>query len=187
MLSKTELRKRYKTLRTQFTSEARDSMSMSIANHALQLPIWQYAYYHIFLPIEKQKEVDTGYLLSILHGRDKEVVIPKSDFSTLALTSILLTENTHIQENEFGIPEPIDGLTVPENAIDVVFVPLLAFDKQGNRIGYGKGFYDRFLSECRKDVVKVGLSFFDAEEHIEVSKEDVPLNFCVTPDKTYNF
>ena len=160
---------------------------MAIANQTLSLPIWQHTYYHIFLPIAKQKEVDTGYLLSILHGKDKEIVIPKSDFDTLEMQSILMTENTRIQENTFGIPEPTNGLEVPTTTMDVVFLPLLAFDLHGNRIGYGKGFYDRFLAECRADVVKVGLSFFEAEDRIETSKGDIPLQWCVTPKHIYEF
>ena len=72
--------------------------------------------------------------------------------------------------------------------IDVVFVPLLAFDSKGHRVGYGKGFYDRFLNECRKDVITVGLSFFEAEdEFIEANETDVPLDYCVTPLKVYSF
>ena len=72
--------------------------------------------------------------------------------------------------------------------IDVVFVPLLAYDKQGNRVGYGKGFYDKFLSECKSNVVKIGLSFFDPEEFIEdVFENDVKLNICITSLEVYNF
>lgn len=72
--------------------------------------------------------------------------------------------------------------------IEVVFVPLLAFDKQGNRVGYGKGFYDRFLKQCKTDVVKIGLSLFDAEEEIEdVLENDIPLDYCITPNKIHEF
>jgi len=64
----------------------------------------------------------------------------------------------------------------------------LAFDEKGNRIGYGKGFYDRFLNECKKDVIKVGLSFFEATTTIEdTNANDIPLDFCVTPEKIYRF
>jgi len=86
------------------------------------------------------------------------------------------------------VPEPVDGIEVPAEKIDVVFVPLLAFDKNGNRAGYGKGFYDTFLLECKEDVIKVGLSLFTAEDEItDVSEKDIPLNYCVTPEKIYSF
>jgi 5-formyltetrahydrofolate cyclo-ligase len=57
----------------------------------------------------------------------------------------------------------------------VVFVPLLAFDKKGNRVGYGKGFYDAFLSKCKPETIKIGLSFFEAEETIDDVFEN---DFC---------
>ena len=74
------------------------------------------------------------------------------------------------------------------NEIDLVLVPLLAFDKNGYRVGYGKGYYDKFLSNCRPDVIKIGLSFFDAVDEIEdIDDYDLPLNFCVTPQRLYDF
>ena len=72
--------------------------------------------------------------------------------------------------------------------IDVVFVPLLAFDKNGHRIGYGKGYYDKFLSSCKPDIIKIGLSFYEAEEAFQdVYPSDIPLDYCVTPKKVYRF
>ena len=84
--------------------------------------------------------------------------------------------------------EPAGGKPVSEDQIDVVIVPLLVFDEKGNRVGYGKGFYDRFLSRCREDVIKIGLSFFDAEKRIDDTDEfDIPLTYCITPGKIYEF
>jgi len=100
----------------------------------------------------------------------------------------LLTDNTKISVNKYGIPEPMDGIEVPISKIDVIFVPLLAFDKAGNRVGYGKGFYDRFLKDCKPETLTIGLSFFEAEEAlIEVSEFDQPLDYCITPTTTYSF
>ena len=161
---------------------------MAIANQLLQLPIWDFSYYHIFLSIPEKKEVDTEPVLHVLQGKDKNVVISKADFETGLLTNYLLTDSTVIKINSWGIPEPVDGIEIPPEKIEVVFVPLLAFDKAGNRTGYGKGFYDRFLSSCKANVLKIGLSFFEAESEIEdISPLDVPLDFCVTPERIYNF
>ncbi|MDR9457609.1 MAG: 5-formyltetrahydrofolate cyclo-ligase, partial [Salegentibacter sp.] len=72
--------------------------------------------------------------------------------------------------------------------LDLVFIPLLAFDKTGNRVGYGKGYYDRFLDSCKPGVIKIGLSFFEAEEEIkEMFETDVALDYCVTPNRVYQF
>lgn len=185
---KADLRTKYKALRKQLTFDEIMNESLAIANHCLYLPIWEKTYFHLFLPIETQKEINTEFLLQILAGRDKEIIVSKSDFETLKMTHFLLTDNTKLQVNAYGIPEPVDGLEVPSHKIDVVFVPLLAYDKKGNRVGYGKGFYDQFLSECKPDVVKIGLSYFDPEENIkDVSLQDVKLDYCVTSQGIIQF
>jgi 5-formyltetrahydrofolate cyclo-ligase len=187
-MHKKELRKKYKELRQGLTPEAIEDKSLAIANRLLQLDIWDKTYYHLFLSIEEQKEIDTEFILQILAGKDKEIVVSKSDFDSLGMTHYLLTDNTKFKKNEYNIPEPIDGLEVPLTKIDVVFVPLLAFDLKGNRVGYGKGFYDKFLSNCKLETIKIGLSFFESEDKIEdISNNDIQLDFCITPSKIYSF
>jgi len=185
---KKELRAKYKALRNQLSADDAEEMSLAIANKVLTLPIWEKTYFHIFLPILEHKEVNTEFILHLLSGKDKEIVISKCEFGTCKLTHFLLTDNTKIKKNQYNIPEPVDGLEVPTIKIDVVFVPLLAFDKTGHRAGYGKGFYDNFLMECKPDTIKIGLSFFEAEEKIEdIFENDVKLNYCVTPNRVYEF
>jgi 5-formyltetrahydrofolate cyclo-ligase len=185
---KSELRKKYKALRAELSSDFIESQSLAIANQILSLDIWNKTYFHLFLSIAEQKEIDTEFLLHVFAGKDKEVVVSKSDFLTYKMTHYLLTDNTKFVKNAYNIPEPVDGIEVPVSKIEVVFVPLLAFDSKGNRVGYGKGFYDAFLSECTPETIKIGLSFFDAEEFIEDTSDiDVSLDYCVTPDRIYKF
>ena len=189
-MDKKALRSKYKVLRQSLTEEEIEDKSLAIANQLLRMDavpsgrlVWNKLYYHLFLTIEEQKEINTEYILQILAGKDKEIVISKCDFATLGMTHFLLTDNTKIKKNSYNVPEPVDGLEVPDAKIDVVFVPLLAYDKHGNRVGYGKGFYDNFLSKCKPETIKIGLSFFPPEEKIEdVSENDVKLDFCVTPE-----
>ena len=181
-MNKKEARIKNKEARKQLSQEEIEDKSLAIANQLLRMDIWDKLYYHLFLTIEEQKEINTEYILQILAGKDKEIVISKCEFATLEMTHFLLTDTTKIKKNSYNVPEPVDGLEVPNAKIDVVFVPLLAYDKQGNRIGYGKGFYDNFLSKCKPETIKIGLSFFPPEEKIEgVSTNDVKLDFCVTP------
>jgi 5-formyltetrahydrofolate cyclo-ligase len=185
---KKELRQKYKMVRQNLTTTEIEEKSLAIANEILKLPIWEKTYFHVFLPIEEQKEVNTEFILHLLAGKDKEIVISKSDFATRNMTHFLLTDNTRIKKNEYNIPEPVDGLEVPATKIDVVFVPLLAFDKKGNRVGYGKGFYDKFLAGCKPETIKIGLSFFEPEEQIsDVFENDVLLDYCVTPNGVWAF
>ena len=187
-MNKAELRQKYKGKRQKLSLEEIEEKSLAIANNLLRLDIWDKTYFHIFLPIVEQHEVDTEFILQILAGKDKEIVISKSDFATREMSHFLLTDNTKIVKNEYNIPEPVNGLPVPTEMIDVVFVPLLGYDKQGNRVGYGKGFYDKFLSQCKPDVIKIGLSFFEPEEQIDdVLKTDIKLDFCVTSEEVICF
>lgn len=187
-MTKKELRKKYKELRNDLSFDAIEDLSLEIANNALKLPIWNFENYHIFLTIHEHKEVQTDYLLHILNGKDKNIIVSKSDFETRTMNHVLLTDNVTIKKNDWNIPEPQNGFSVADNQIDVVFVPLLAYDVFGNRVGYGKGFYDLFLSKCKPDVVKIGLSFFDPEKLIEdVFTEDVRLDYCITPNTIVKF
>lgn len=187
-MKKNLLRDKYKELRRKLSSEGIEESSLQIANQLLKIPIWDYSFYHIFLTIHGKKEVDTEPVLHILQGKDKNIVIPKTDFESGTLTNFLLTDSTAIKLNKWGIPEPENGIEIDPKKIEVVFVPLLAFDEAGNRVGYGKGFYDRFLASCSPEIITVGLSFFKAESKIsEVFESDIPLDYCVTPQKIYDF
>ena len=187
-MTKAQLRKVYKLKRQELSQEASEELSVQIANRLLSLPIWDFSFYHIFLSIVEHKEINTDYILNILSGKDKNMVISKSDFSTGKMIHFLLTDNTLIKKNHYNIPEPVDGIEIPNKKLDVVFVPLLAFDLLGHRVGYGKGFYDGFLSECQPETLKVGLSFFEAETKIEdVFDGDIALDYCVTPKQVYKF
>ena len=187
-MTKTELRKTYKSLREKMSNSQADDYSITIANQLLKLPIWEFSFYHIFLSIEEQKEVNTDYILNILSGKDKNILVSKSDFETVKMTNYLLTDSTLIKKNKYNIPEPVDGIEILNDKIDVVFIPLLAFDKAGHRVGYGKGFYDNFLATCKPKTLKIGLSYFEAENEItDVFEGDVKLDYCVTPKQIYRF
>ncbi len=187
MADKKALRLKYKKLRKNLSEEFIEEMSLQLANQALKLPIWDKTYYHIFLSISEKKEVNTEYLMHILQGKDKSIVVSKADFKTGEMKHFLLQENTILKTSEYGIPEPISGIEISPETLEVVFVPLLAFDLKGHRIGYGKGFYDRFLKKCNPTAVFIGLSFFDAEPEILFERTDIPLNFCITPKKIMDF
>ena len=185
-MNKIEARKKYFKLREKLDNEQLVSKSISIANNALNLPIWGFNFFHIFLSIQNKVEVDTTPIINILIGKDKEILISKSDFNNLSMKSYIFNEETLLKKNKYGIPEPINGKEFKEN-IDVIFIPLLAYDKKGNRVGYGKGFYDRFLSNQKNNIIKVGLSFFGPEETVEKKEFDQSLDYCVTPEKVFSF
>lgn len=181
MKSKEALRKQYMERRLALTLDQVEEYSLQIANQALEMDIWGHSNYHIFLPIKKFKEINTQYLLHVLQGKDKNVVISRSNFKDFSMSNYLLTDQTKLRINAHGIPEPDEkSIAVDEKSIDVVFVPLVAADRFGNRIGYGKGFYDRFLKKCRSDVLKIGLSFFaPIEFKIDSNSTDIELDYII--------
>jgi len=88
----------------------------------------------------------------------------------------------------FGLVQPASGNKVDPRSVEVVLVPLLAFDRRGHRLGYGKGYFDRYLARCRPNAVKIGFSWFEPMEELpEIHSYDIPLDYCVTPEKLYVF
>ncbi|WP_405268621.1 5-formyltetrahydrofolate cyclo-ligase [Cellulophaga sp. Ld12] len=184
---KKDLRLTYTSRREKLSPDELIDSSISIANNLLQLPIWNKNNYHLYLSISEKKEIDTSFILSILQGKDKNVILSRM-LDSHTLQHYLLTDNTLIKKNKWNVPEPVDGIEIPANSIDVVFIPLLAFDALGNRVGYGKGYYDKFLADCNENCLKVGLSFFEAADTItDILATDIKLDYCVTPNKTYTF
>ncbi|MFD1186558.1 5-formyltetrahydrofolate cyclo-ligase [Pontibacter rugosus] len=139
---------------------------------------------HVFLPIIKNNEVNTWPIIEQLRLEHPEVrvVVPVTDVEQHVLTHHHLTDEAILVENRWGIPEPQNAQTIHAREVDVVLIPLLAFDRAGHRVGYGKGFYDRFLADCRSDVLKVGLSLEPPVVSIaDPNPFDVPLDAVVMP------
>lgn len=139
---------------------------------------------HVFLPILKNNEVNTWLIINRLRQQHPEVrvAVPVTDVAQNILTHHHLTDEAVLIENKWGIPEPQNAHIIHAPEVDVVLIPLLAFDEAGHRVGYGKGFYDRFLADCRPDVLKVGLSLEPPVKRIaDPNPFDVPLDAVVMP------
>lgn len=164
------------------TEQINDNLFMDLTLHP-------FTALHIFLPIVEKNEINTWAIIERLRKftRDKKIIVPRCNFAEDTLESVVLEPGAQIEKNKWGIPEPVGGTLFPEKEIDLVFLPLVIFDVHGNRVGYGKGHYDKFLKTCKKDVVKVGLSLFAPVEEIEAEEHDIPLDAAVTPDKVYFF
>ena len=189
MKTKTELRQTYRQLRKQLSGDELNDLSQKIAK---QVGNWlegqeSLMQFHLFFPIAKFNEVNTFYLQQLLEQRGKTLYTSQVNREEDRLDTLLLPAEAAFFLDEWGIPVPQESLRVPTTKIQVVFVPLLAYDSSGHRLGFGKGFYDRFLSSLDQSVIKVGLSFFPAEEAIPTESHDVPLDYCITPDRIRAF
>lgn len=189
-MTKQELRNDYIERRRQLESSDIHVFSENILTLFRTLNFSDIHFLHIFYPMTGKHEVDSLLLAEWIRNKYPEIrlLLPKTNLTTHRLEHIIWTEETPLAMNKWGITEPEHGESIQPELIDMVIVPLLAFDKLGNRLGYGKGFYDRFLKECREDVIKAGLSFFDPEELLEeMAEHDVPLDLCITPTRIWKF
>ena len=189
MKTKNELRQDYRQLRKQLSGDEVNDLSRKITT---QLGTWLegqegLTHFHLFFPISKFKEVNTFYIQQLLEQRGKTLYTSQVNREEDRLDTLLLPAEAAFFLDEWGIPVPQESVRVTATKIQVVFVPLLAYDKSGHRLGFGKGFYDRFLKQCAPEARFVGLSFFEAENKIPSDSHDIALDYCVTPKNTYTF
>ncbi len=190
MNTKAALRKEYREKRMAITPgmETRMQDLLLIRFQQLALPFIEAV--HAYLPATIKKEPDPMPLVRFLAFRNPslEHFVPIVNADGQTLSHVLLEEDTALVLNAWGIPEPAQAKPVDPSTAQLVFVPLLAFDLQGHRVGYGKGFYDRFLAAMPDSAVKIGLSFFEPVERIgDTNTFDIRLDYCITPERVYAF
>lgn len=189
-MNKSELRKIYLEKQKSLSDSERREKSRRIAERFFEnFSLENICFLHVFLAIEKNREVETSYIFKRLWRDFLEIttVASRIDFRAMTLENLKLTPETKLVRNRWHIFEPTDGELIEIEKIDAVTVPLLCFDERGYRVGYGKGFYDKFLSECRTDCLKIGLSYFAPVAEISDAREyDVKLDCCVTPEEIFN-
>jgi 5-formyltetrahydrofolate cyclo-ligase len=144
----------------------------------------------LFLPMLERREPDTFLLIDWVKQNypNIQLTFPQSDFATNSMIHFADDPELEIDSNNYGIPEPIAGNKIDNRQIDMVIAPLLVFDKRGYRVGYGKGFYDRFMAQCKPQTQFIGLSFFEPVDIIEdLDQYDIALHQCLTPKRIWLF
>lgn len=143
-----------------------------------------------YQPIAKLNEPATQLITDYLSVLYPNIITayPISDFTTNTMQAMVSDQDTMYEWNDYAIAEPISTEVLNPSDIDLIIVPLLCVDTRGYRVGYGKGFYDKYIQSCRSDVLKIGISYFaPTKETIDINGTDIPLDFCVTPEKIYAF
>lgn len=188
---KANLRKIYLGKQKSFSQIESEQKSAQIADLFFgNFDLSRIKFLHGFLPIRKFNEIDTKLIFQKIWREFShvETLVPRVNFETNEIENLKFTSEIELVENQWQIHEPAHDKLVETEIIDAVLVPLLCFDVKGFRVGYGKGFYDKLLKNCRKDCLKIGLSFFPPVEKVEDAQEfDVRLNYCITPNKVFPF
>jgi len=191
MKTKKEWRTHFQSQRLALTLEDRELRSLQLAQQYLslfekELP----AVVHLFLPITSKAEIDTWIILKKIN---EAYPLVKTVTSVIAddqqsLETIEVRIDTPMLINSWGIPEPINRIHFPAKAVEEVLTPLLAADHKGYRLGYGKGFYDRFFENCSMSVVRTGLNFFpEIKEDLPHDAWDVKLHRLISPEGVHDF
>ena len=190
-MNKSELRRIYLQKRQALSPDDISENSRQIADRFFrEFDFTAIETLHCFISIPRLREIDTALIYKRIwadfpHVR---VVAPRMNAMTGEIDSVSFTCEAELVENDWGIREPAGSEMIDPFEIDAILVPVLCYDRKGNRVGYGKGFYDKFLARCRGDCRKVGLSLFPPVDTINnVGEHDVPLDHCLTPDTFYSF
>ncbi|MBF0597773.1 5-formyltetrahydrofolate cyclo-ligase [Faecalibacter rhinopitheci] len=183
---KSDARKYYRNLRKQFSKDEVAKMSNQIFEKIKQFNFSEDQTFHIFLPIDKNNEIITYPIIQWLQENGKTIVLPlviENDMINCKVEPGFTTRLSPLQ-----IPEPTDYMEITSDKIDVVFVPMFVTDRQGNRVGYGGGYYDKFLARCRPETKKIGLTYFRPIDSIDDAyKGDIALDYLITPEEMVSF
>ena len=159
-------------------------------------PVASWRWLHLFLPLRARNEPDTWDIVRWVWGAEipLRLVAPVVQPDGVSLRHYELTPDSQLTKNRWGIDEPVpDAVVTPEVLpvlLDAVLVPLLAVDRAGQRVGYGGGFYDRFLAQCQPGTPFIGLNVLDdapVARIADVLPTDVPLTACITPSGVRHF
>lgn len=187
---KKEARKIYREKRMALSEQERIKLDdlMLIQFQTVELPFVESLL--SYWPIEENNEPNTHLFTEFMKFRNPELKVcyPVSDFENHVMTAVATDIDTPFEKRNLNIHEPTAGSAVAADLLEMIFVPLLAFDVKGNRVGYGKGFYDKYLADCPVDCIKVGFSYFDPIPSVDDRNDfDVPLDLCITPGSVYVF
>lgn len=189
---KSNLRHIYKEKRQQLTNAQLAKLDDLLLIQFQKLPVEIPAFIMTYAPITQWNEFDPQKITDYCYFKNAEqqlfypFIIDVDAVSTML--PVLVNDATLFEQTAFMFSQPVDGIEVSPEDIDMIIVPLLAFDTKGYRVGYGKGYYDRFLKSCRNDVPKIGFSYFEPVDVIhDTNIYDVPLDYCITHDKIYIF
>ena len=187
---KKDIRRIYIDARNNLSGQEINDLTERIVNNFRTVALQGAQVLLSYYPIPERREFNVAICEQLLQleNENLQVAWPRLLPDNISMQAVPVNKLSVMVENKFNILEPVSKEVIDPQLIDVVFVPLLAFDTKGYRVGYGKGYYDRYLTQCAQDVVKIGFSYFEAIDAIDdVNDYDVPLNYCISPTRVYEF
>ena len=186
MAKKSDLRQLFRNKRSKLSSQELYKASIQLFEHIKTNKLIEGNLVMLYMSSQIHLELPTDILFSL--SDHCHVCVPKVIDKNGFMEAVMWDKNMPTSTNEWGIKEPLKEAYISPENIDAVVVPLLCFDTIGHRVGYGKGYYDRFLERCSKEVKTIGLSYFESVDKItDVEATDVPLDIVVTPKNIYRF
>ena len=143
----------------------------------------------IFIYISYDSEINTKGIINKALEDNKKVYVPRTEFKNRLMDAVEIMSLDNLVESDFGILEPsIKEPYIDPNELDLIVVPGVAFDKQGGRMGYGAGFYDRYFKKISEDnikkVMKVALAYeFQTLEKVPMNDHDIPVDCIITENE----
>ena len=187
MEKKAETRQEIREIIKAMTREERRARSAAICERLRELPELRDAQVAMgFWPMPD--ELDTRPILADLIARQKRVYLPRTFAREKRMIPIRLLDMDNLRTGEYDIPEPGTDETCQADEIDFIFVPARAFDRCGNRLGRGAGFYDRFMTARGFRAVRCGIAFScQVLENVPHADHDLPVQILVTEKETQRF
>lgn len=197
-MTKEEIRKEARQERGLLVPAEVESRSRKISSLLFsRIPVHRFSVVHLFLPIRENHEPDTYPVLETLQKDFPVAIYISKSLENGEMLHVHYTSALTLKKNRWGIEEPVDL----SQALDseaffrafreeniLVLIPLLAFDRQGYRVGYGKGYYDRFLSHSGPHTTKIGLSLLEPVERISNSSPfDIRMDYCITSERIWQW
>lgn len=178
--AKGQLRARIGAVRRALPAEAREKRSRAIADHVLAHEAYEGAQV-LTAYIAMRGEVDPTPILAAARAAGKRIALPRIDWSTETMLFYRWDDGDELEESGMGFLQPLEAAPqIPDSDVDLVLTPALAIDLRGHRIGFGKGFYDRFL-ERLPDAASIALIFdFQLLAEVPDTPGDVPVDFWAT-------
>ncbi len=186
-MTKKEIRKKYLEMRKTLSNDEVLSLSERIFKNFINtFEVKEGQKIHIFISIAKLKEVQTGLFISYFLQNKVHIYLPKMIGDHII--AVPFNRDTEMKVNSWGIAEPVQNNDAGVNDFDYIITPLLYCDDKGNRVGFGKGYYDGFFSKINSECKKIGVGFYAPDESIDdLNSNDIPLDYLVTPTEVLSF